>query len=193
MLLFGVVIGSGLLGLLAQHLIPTLMTSRVPRETVGVQIEHVLGGLRLDAYEIVTALAGAMPEAEEERAALAHEQEELARHPGSWKEVPRQRPAQNPPAEAAVLRELYLTQVRPFLRGERGGAQPPDLFAAADEMAEEWRDALHRLADLCEECRQLRLQQRLQRLLHGWLFVHAPLSLALLVLAAFHAVYALRY
>src|SRR5678816_3556239 len=51
MLLFGVVIGSGLLGLLAQHLVPTLMTSRVPRETVGGQIEHVLAGLRLDAYE----------------------------------------------------------------------------------------------------------------------------------------------
>lgn len=194
MILFAVVIGSGLLGLLLQHAIPPLMTARVPLETVVGQIDHVVAGLRVGAYEIVAAIAGPLPEAEEERAALAREQDEQARQPGSWKEIARLRAAQNPPDEAVVVRDLYLTQVRPYLRGDLGSpARAPELFAAADELPEEWRDALQKLADLCEECRQLRLQQRLHRMLHGWLFVHAPLSLALLVLAAVHALYALRY
>lgn len=53
--------------------------------------------------------------------------------------------------------------------------------------------ALKTLEDLCEERRQLALQRRLHRWLHGWLMVHVPLSFGLLVLTFVHAVLALRY
>jgi len=191
MLLFAIVTLSGLFGLAAQHVIPTRMTAQVPLETATGQIDHVAAGLRVDAYELVAAIAGVMPDAEEERAALSREQDEQVRQPGSWKEIARQRPAQNPAPESAALRDLYLQRVRPFLRGELAPA--PDLFGAGVSVPDEWGDVLQRLTDLCEECRQLRLQQRLQRLLHAWLYVHAPLSIALLVLVALHALYALRY
>ena len=36
-------------------------------------------------------------------------------------------------------------------------------------------------------------QARLHKVLHVWLLVHIPLSLALLLLSFFHAVIALRY
>jgi hypothetical protein len=36
-------------------------------------------------------------------------------------------------------------------------------------------------------------QELLHRWLHGWLLVHIPLSLALILLGAVHAVMALRY
>jgi len=49
------------------------------------------------------------------------------------------------------------------------------------------------LEDICDEARQLSLQERLHRWLHGWLLVHIPLSLALILLGAVHAVMALRY
>jgi len=49
------------------------------------------------------------------------------------------------------------------------------------------------LEDICDEARQLTRQQRLHRWLHGWLLVHIPLSLALILLGAVHAVMALRY
>jgi hypothetical protein len=49
------------------------------------------------------------------------------------------------------------------------------------------------LANICDEARQLRKQQRLHRWLHGWLLVHIPLSLALILLAGVHAVMALRW
>jgi hypothetical protein len=49
------------------------------------------------------------------------------------------------------------------------------------------------LEAICEERRELAQQKRLHHWLHGWLLVHVPLSLALLLLSAAHAVLALRY
>src|SRR5215468_6930388 len=63
MVLFYVVIGSGLLGLALQQFVPSLMARRVPLETVLGQMDQVLAGLAVDAYELVSAIAGPMPEA----------------------------------------------------------------------------------------------------------------------------------
>jgi hypothetical protein len=49
------------------------------------------------------------------------------------------------------------------------------------------------LSDICDEARQLRRQERLHHWLHDWLLLHIPLSLALILLGAIHAVMALRY
>jgi len=54
-------------------------------------------------------------------------------------------------------------------------------------------DLLRDLEGICEERRQLMVQRRLHLWLHAWLLVHVPLSFALLVLTAVHAVLALRY
>jgi len=52
---------------------------------------------------------------------------------------------------------------------------------------------LRDLEEICEERRQLLAQRRMHLWLHGWLLVHVPLSFALLVLTAVHAVLSLRY
>jgi hypothetical protein len=49
------------------------------------------------------------------------------------------------------------------------------------------------LENICEEKRQLDKQTQLHKLLHGWLLVHIPLSYALLLLGAVHAVMALKF
>ena len=49
------------------------------------------------------------------------------------------------------------------------------------------------LALIVEERRQLAAQKRMHHVLHGWLIVHVPLSYALMILAAVHAVQALRF
>ena len=59
---------------------------------------------------------------------------------------------------------------------------PPGLHSAIDD-----------LENVCDEKRQLDQQSRMHRLLHGWLLVHVPLSYAVLLLGAIHAVVALRY
>jgi hypothetical protein len=49
------------------------------------------------------------------------------------------------------------------------------------------------LEDICDEARQLRKQEQLHHWMHYWLLIHIPLSLALILLGAVHAVMALRY
>jgi hypothetical protein len=189
MWLFYVVIASGIVGIVLQQVVPSLMTRRVPLETVHGQIDHVLEGLAADAYELVASIAGAMPEAAPEQQRLARE---AAQQPGYWKAMPRLKPAEPPASGSEELKRFYLGELRPYLHGPRRGPAP-DLRAVTLRAPEEWRPRLDRLQGVGEEARQLAVQQRLHRLLHGWLFVHAPLSLALFVLVAFHIVYALRY
>jgi hypothetical protein len=191
MALFYLVIASGLVGLVLQQWVPSAMTRRVPLETVHSQIADVRAQLAADAYEGVAAITGEIAEAAPERALLATEKEQ-AKH---WKRErlrPRQAAATAPAEQAEELKEVYLTAIRPYLLGARRSA-PPDLGNLRRTAPDEWRTALDRLRDLCEEARQLGLQERLHTLLHNWLFLHAPASLALFALIVVHAVYALRY
>jgi hypothetical protein len=198
MVLFAIVTVSGIFGVVVQQLLPSRMAVQVPRETTLGQIQHVRAGLAADAYEIVASRVGEIPEANEERDRIAEEEHVQAARPGYWKKSSRERPAEEPAPEAERLRGIYLGEVRPYLRG-LGSSVPasrdalPDLRAHEVDAPEEWRDLLPRLAEICEESRQLEVQRRLHRVLHDWLFLHAPLSFALLVLAALHVYYALSY
>jgi hypothetical protein len=194
MILFYVVVVSGIVGLVIQQVVPTAMTSRVPLETLWSQIEHVGAGLAVDAYELVASVAGSIPEAAEEVAELAREEQAQQTNAANWKQIARTPASTTPAADAIALREFYLAEVRPYLRRRRGVTlAPPNFDPLRVRAPEAWADTLDRLRALCDESRQLALQQRLHVWLHGWLFVHAPLSFALFVLVAIHIVYALRY
>jgi hypothetical protein len=99
------------------------------------------------------------------------------------------------------FRDAYLVTIRPFLvnPGAPGSELGDDRKAGSvfQSFRRMLPNIVHpRLEDLeniCEEERQLNRQTRLYRWLHGWLLVHVPLSIALLVLGAVHAVMALRY
>jgi hypothetical protein len=99
------------------------------------------------------------------------------------------------------LRTFFVQDLKPFLEnpGARGHALaneaqsrsafvqlrtlvPPALHATLDD-----------LENICEEERQLTLQSQMHVWLHGWLLLHIPLSLALILLGAVHAMMALRY
>jgi hypothetical protein len=192
MALFYLVTASGLVGLVLQQFVPALMTARVPLETIHSQIDHVAAGLAADAYEAVASVAGAMPEAREEQEWLAAEEQRQKSRASDWKLILRQRPAAAPAPGAAALREFYLAQIRPYLLAPHQAA-PPDFAALRIEAAPEWQPQLERLRQICAERAQLVMQQRLHALLHNWLFLHAPLSLALFLLVAVHIVVALRY
>ena len=190
MVLFYAVSASGVVGVVLQQVVPSVITRRVPFETVLGQIEHVRAGLAVDAYELVASIAGPIPEAVAEQQRF--EAEVSGPQAGSWKAVTRQRPADAPVPEAAPIKAAYVSVVRPYLAAAGRGALPdlrPLLLAAP----EEWRPKLDRLQTICEEARQLTVQRRLHGALHNWLFIHAPLSLALFVLVAVHIVVALRY
>ena len=70
------------------------------------------------------------------------------------------------------------------------GIAPPSLLVPTGTAL---HPTLHELEAICEERAQLSQQKRLHHWLHGWLLVHVPLSVALLVLGLAHAVLSLYY
>jgi hypothetical protein len=102
---------------------------------------------------------------------------------------------------AAPLAVFYRQRMRPFLEHPAAGRHPladaEQARAAFSQLRTlvppELDETVSDLENLCEEERQLTRQVRLHRWLHGWLLLHVPLSLALLLLGAVHAIVALRY
>lgn len=113
--------------------------------------------------------------------------------------LPRQ--IQTPDEQRRGLRDFYLTQVRPYLQSEQPKRhaldRPQDaqrLFARIRSVlsAPALRDELDHLEGCCDERRQFAIQRRLHRVLHGWLLLHVPASMALFVLFLVHVIMALR-
>src|SRR5262249_41726123 len=104
-------------------------------------------------------------------------------------------------AESAPLRTFYLSEMRPFVehpkfRGQRlaDGSRAASVFTNLRTVFPAPPPPPEKdLKNICEEARQLTRQERLHRWLHGWLLLHIPLSLALILLGAVHAVMALRW
>jgi hypothetical protein len=174
MWLFFIVIGSGLLGALIQHYIPRMMTSRVPMETIYEEIPHVRAQLCQEADQLVATVYG-------------------AGDVSTLRDIEQE--------DRAHFREIYLGKVRPFLADpdakEVELADPrrsAEVFESLRRIvAASVHPVLNDLENICEEEYQLSRQVRIYRWLHAWLLVHVPLSIALLALAAVHAVMALRY
>jgi len=188
MLLFFIVIGSGILGAVLQHYVPSYMTSRVPLETIYEEIPHVRAQLRDEADQLAISICGPLD------GAVQDSSEPAAQQAGTIlveiEHDDRQR-----------FREVYLNKIRPFLANpEAPGAELADPMRSAPTfealrrlLGEPMQGVLDDLENICEEEQQLSRQIRIYRWLHGWLLVHVPLSIALVVLAGVHAVVALRY
>lgn len=212
-----ITVASGVFGAALQHYVPRVMTSDVPLETIYDEIGHVRSLLREEADRAVEAVCGNLglvksSEGESQRAGGFS-----ALRPIAAATVPlRTSPAVSAGAGAAVaaaserillskeqsapLRSFYLSDMRPFLelakRGNRlsDAAKASSAFAGLRTLVPAAAHAtLSDLEDICDEARQLTRQEQLHRWLHGWLLVHIPLSLALILLGAVHAVMALRY
>ncbi len=184
MILFFIVIGSGILGAAIQHYVPSFMTSRVPLETIYEEIPHVRAQLRDEADQLAAAICGplngaAEPVSERPQSVLVEIEHD----------------------DRERFREVYLRKVRPYL----ADPETPGVELSDPRRSGETFEALRRLLappvhgmlddleNICEEEQQLSRQIRIYRWLHAWLLVHVPLSIALLVLGAVHAVMALRY
>jgi hypothetical protein len=189
MWLFFIVIGSGIVGALVQHYLPRIMTSRVPMETIYEEIPHVRAQLREEADQLVATVCG--PIGEVDGPVLTEQQSASA--VGTLVDIEQE--------DRARFREVYLGKVRPFL----SDPEAKNLELCDPRRSAEVFESLRRLLvapvhpvlkdleNICEEEHQLSRQARIYHWLHAWLLVHVPLSIALLVLGAVHAVMALRY
>lgn len=196
MILLIVIVVSGLIGAVLQHTVPGVMTVQTPNESTYEQIERAFGNLRKDAYELVWAACGETPDAE-------GESETIASITGQPPKKPKADTLKKPGDVAGQdrLRQFYHRNVRPFLVLRQRSATPLVTTTGAAllfdtvrvDLDPDLHETLDELSDLCVEAREKVRQIQLHRWLHGWLLVHIPLSMALLVLMTVHALMALYY
>jgi len=218
MWLLMVTVFSGILGAALQHFVPSRMTSDLPLETIYDEIGHVRSLLREEAGRAMESICGVLNLEKRSSVELQRAGGFSAQRAIAASSVPlRTSAAVSAGASAAVapvleihlltqeqsapLRKFYFDELQPYLKaGSRQRALLSDAKRASGAFAS-LRTLLPLSADgviadlegICDEARQLTLQERMHRWLHGWLLVHIPLSLALILLGAVHAVMALRY
>jgi hypothetical protein len=213
-----VTVCSGVFGAALQHYIPRVMTTDVPLETIYDEIGRVRTLLREEADRATESICGnlGLAKASNEESLRAGGFTALRTMAAS--SVPlRTSAAVSAGASATVaaapeiillseeerapLRRFYTSEMRPFLEHPKQRSQRLADSGKASSAFAGLRTllpvaahaALADLEDICGEARQLTRQERLHHWLHGWLLLHIPLSLALILLGAVHAVMALRY
>jgi hypothetical protein len=209
-----IILVSGILGVALQNYLPRRMKESVGRETVFAQIPLVILGLRIEAderVEFITAdlkIEEQLPEYEHAGGVKVYfDPKQKQDNAAKLREVIEKRKAS---AQIEIdrdatnaLRAHYLQEIRPYLT-DRPPLSSVKLFRTRELIAAYFghlctimptpaQVILRDLEDICEERRQLSVQRRLHGWLHGWLLVHVPASLALLLLTAVHAALSLRY
>jgi hypothetical protein len=188
MTLLTLTIASGMLGAVVQHYLPRLMTRLTPLETIYEEIPSVRRRLQAEADDLVSPILGTAGKRRFVWGARPVKSEQIATielEPESWE----------------YFRSVYRETIQPFLsdpdrvRNECAHKEQCDaLFASLRiRVPSAAYTILAGLEGICEEERQLKRQQLIYTCLHGWLIVHVPLSLAVVVLGGIHAVFALRY
>jgi hypothetical protein len=204
MALLIVVVLSGITGAVLQQLLPRRITREVPLETIYEQIDSIRARMLEEADQIIMSVCGTI-RIPDDRSGASRSATLSLRAGGAAAE---QQAAQAPvrvlavkAEERAVLENLYLREMRPFLKnpsdrhitfGDRGRSAGA-FHTLRKLLPRVARPAISDLEDICEEARQLMRQVELQGWLQSWLLVHVPLSIALLLLGAAHAVIALRF
>ncbi|HJT81904.1 MAG TPA: hypothetical protein VJ719_11960 [Chthoniobacterales bacterium] len=213
LVLYSVVMVSGIYGLVLQHRIPRLMQERVPVETIYEQIPHVRRKLFAAAKQLREAFDG--PGASNVLAAsAARTSDALGLASGSDYgtanpvrnavttaiTVDQIAPAPDPESEEALIGFLD-RQVLPFLGSSRPARSGLARAQFSDDafrfiklhVAVPYRGLVEEVESWCAERRMLDLQTKLHRWLHAWLFVHIPISFILIILTGWHAFVTLFY
>lgn len=189
---------SGILGAGLQHFMPRFQTAQLSMETIYEQIDRVRGQLAEEASQLVNETCAAL-EGEVSRA--SERQRAMSASAGTQGGLTVASGLQANQQVSTQLRQFLDNEMRPYLEG--AGAHQMNLgrAAQAQKMFQQFRvllppelhSNLDDLENICDEKRQLDQQSRLHKILHGWLLVHIPLSYALLLLGAVHAVVALKF
>ncbi len=205
MVLFLVVIASGIWGLALQQFLPRQLLHEVPAETIYSQIDYVAKQYCIEAERLVLAVCGPAP-GEELSPGGADEGEFLTigavRSAGRIQgKVLQTRVPRAPVPGCEALRTFYYERVEPYLReGARSGSplRFPDranaMFGGLRALLpRDAREAADTLEETCEQRRQLDRQSRIHFWLHNWLWVHLPLAVALIALMFVHVWVAMKY
>jgi len=213
-IVLGIVTLSGIVGLALQQTLPAMLRHSVRQETVAQQLDRELQAL-ITLAEGRTETANGRTKVVQPGVVLNCAGTSIEHTiPDPPDEPPDDKPnsatptgvqiakairAHEPLPGAEPIRRFYLEQGRAFLAGQPGTrlgnlSNSEAMFASVRTSTPAH---LHRFVDelesLCQRRRELLRQKQLMRVLHAWLFVHVPLSWALLLATIVHAVVALRY
>ena len=170
MLVFAAITISGIVGLVLQNYVPRVMRETMSTETMNEQVPHLCQRLRkLADQQVEEALGSSLlitpDQGENDKLALRDFYLRRVRPALAW--VP-ETPTAPQPADASTM----FSQVRLLL--------PPRFYGTLDELKSIW-----------QERRQLSRQAKMHQWLHGWLLIHVPLCMTLLVLGIAHIVMSL--
>jgi hypothetical protein len=207
MILFLIVIASGIWGLVFQQLLPKKILADVPAETIYSQIDHVVEQMSMEAERLVLATCGAAPgeatpTTDDDDTATGFLTLGALRSAGKVQGKVLQTIVPGAPVpDTEILRDFYLETIKPYLRKGRAVPSPLASPNQAEILFRNLRtnldpaahDAVNALENACEQRRQLDVQARLTFWLHCWLWVHLPLSVALILLMFVHAFKASMY
>jgi hypothetical protein len=169
MVLYAIVMVSGIYGLILQHKLPTMMKESLPAEIVFEQLPKVHAQLCAAAEKLQRSLK---QQVRSGSAAVATDV-----------------------SQEEVLAGFIEQRLIPYLRARRGEKFRLGHAREADEIFrhlkfrvdEIYRPRVDEMRRWCEERRMTDTQVRMQHWLHGWLFVHVPLSFLLLLVTVWHA------
>jgi hypothetical protein len=191
LLLYIVVMVSGFFGLAMQQFLPTLMKERLPREVVFEQIPNIRKRILEELEELMEDCTAPDPakltgkeKAPVGRASLAGQAEIKPEDAES----------------AKMIREFIDEEARTYLtarRGESHRLNNPRFSEASFRIMKlavdpHWLSRVEDLQSWVDERRRMDLQTKLQHWLHGWLLIHVPFSVLLIVITLWHAIVALR-
>jgi hypothetical protein len=174
---FALTLATGTYGLALQHIIPRVLTGRIPCETPYHALPHVCDVMRRKAEALVKSIG-----------TVNVKESILLSQVGLGAKL--------------KLIEFHDKNIRPYLvAGSHGSRLLANPRRSAAEFSRfralpglvDANERLKQLEALCDERRLMELQERLHRWLHGWLLVHVPISGALLVLGVAHAVGSLYF
>lgn len=178
MWLYFIVMGTGFFGIAMQQFIPVLLKERLPREVVFEQIPHIRKRA-IDAGEtLLKDCSPADPNPDPEAVPLTPEDIE----------------------SCEAICEFLKSDALPYLRLRRGDKHRLGSQRNSDEafrllklgVAPKWLPRVEELQACCDERRRTDLQTKLQHWLHGWLLIHVPISLLLIISTLWHAMIAVR-
>jgi hypothetical protein len=201
---YAVVILSGLWGVYLQQRVPTRLLQEVPDETIRSQIPELTEQLRAEAELLVLATCGPPregPGAIELPLTLRNHLGVIrAAHAGKGSGLLAVLPA-DPIPDTEPLRRYFNEAVEPYLRPESTLRSKLKLRARVDKDFRDLRERLpvdarpviDALLGLCEHRRQFDEQADLHDRLHAWIGYHLALSSLLLILLAWHITTAIIY
>lgn len=183
MVLYAIVMISGILGLVLQQYVPGLMRERLAREVVFEEIPHLRSLLVRAATEMRDDLSNEETAPVVNVAAAAKTSPDADAHSGS-----------------AVARFID-QECLPYLSARRGErlhlgkerTATSAFYSLRLNVDPKWKPRIDQLQKWCDTRRMMDLQTRLHHLLHGWLIIHVPASFALLIGTAWHALAAVSF